>query len=117
MQGIIKQPPAAPALPDLRNLGTILRILLAVNGATLVVAFAREPRLSHVAGEWAALTAFVEPQLFAELALLWLVSPWLARADARVAIGAVTVITVGIALALDALLPRLAPHTPGALVR
>jgi len=43
MQGIIKQPPAAPALPDLRNLGTILRILLAVNGATLVVAFAREP--------------------------------------------------------------------------
>jgi two-component system sensor histidine kinase AlgZ len=117
MQGIIKQPPVAPALPDLRNLGTILRILLAVNGATLVVAFAREPRLAQVASEWAALTAFVEPHLFAELAVLWLVSPWLARADARVAIAAVSIVTIAIAVALDAALPRLAPHAPGALVR
>jgi len=70
MQGIIKQPSAVPALPDLRNLGTVLRILLGVNGAALVIALAREPRLAAVATEWAALTAFVEPQLFAELAVL-----------------------------------------------
>jgi two-component system, LytTR family, sensor histidine kinase AlgZ len=117
MQGIIKQPPAAPALPDLRNLGTILRILLAVNGATLAVALAREPRLARLATEWAALTAFVEPQLFAELAVLWLVQPWLARARARQAIAAVTAITVGIAIGIDALLPRLGPEAPGALAR
>ena len=66
MQGIIRQAPAIPALPDLRNLGTILRVLLAVNGATLLVALAREPRLAAVATEWAALTAFVEPQLLSQ---------------------------------------------------
>ena len=117
MQGIIKQQAAAPALPDLRNLGTILRILLAVNGATLVVAFAREPRLAYVAGEWAALTAFVEPQLFAELALLWLLSPWLARSDPRLAIAAVTALTVGLAIVVESVFPRFSPPTPHALVR
>ena len=61
MQGIIKQPLASPALPDLRNLGSILRILLAVNGATLLIALSREPRLAALAREWATLTSFVEP--------------------------------------------------------
>jgi two-component system sensor histidine kinase AlgZ len=117
MQGIIKQPPAAPALPDLRNLGTILRVLIAVNGATLFVALAREPRLESIASEWASLTAFVEPHLFAELAVLWLLSPWLSRASARVAIGAVTLVTIAIAVGLDTLLPRIGPEAPGALVR
>ena len=117
MQGIIKQPPVAPALPDLRNLGTILRVLVAVNGATLFVALAREPRLASLANEWASLTAFVEPHLFAELAVLWLLSPALARASPRVALGAVTLLTIAIAAGLDALAPRLGPVAPGALVR
>ena len=59
MQGIIKQPSESPALPDLRNLGSILRILLAVNGATLLIALAREPRIGALATEWATLTGFV----------------------------------------------------------
>jgi len=46
MHGIIRQPSESPALPDFRNLGSILRVLLAVNGATLAIAFAREPRNS-----------------------------------------------------------------------
>jgi two-component system, LytTR family, sensor histidine kinase AlgZ len=117
MQGIIKQPSAVPALPDLRNLGTVLRILLGVNGAALVIALAREPRLAAVATEWAALTAFVEPQLFAELAVLWLVQPWLARLGGRSAIGVVTVITCALAIGVDALLPRMAGEARGGLVR
>ena len=68
MQGIIKQPPAAPALPDLRNLGTILRILLAVNGATLLIALAREPRWPALATEGAPQTGSVETQICARLA-------------------------------------------------
>jgi two-component system, LytTR family, sensor histidine kinase AlgZ len=117
MQGIIKQPPAVPALPDLRNLGTILRILLGVNGATLLIALAREPRLPALATEWAALTGFVEPQLFAELALLWLVQPWLARATDRTAVLAVTLVTCAIAVGIDKLLPTLGGEARGALVR
>jgi two-component system, LytTR family, sensor histidine kinase AlgZ len=117
MQGIIKQPPAVPALPDLRNLGTILRILLAVNGAALLIALAREPRLPALATEWATLTGLIEPHLFAELAALWLVQPWLARAGARAAIVIVTLITCAIALGVDALFPRMAGDAPGSLVR
>ena len=51
MQGIIRQNPEQPALPDLRNLGTILRILVAVNGAALVVALTRATAFAQVARE------------------------------------------------------------------
>jgi two-component system, LytTR family, sensor histidine kinase AlgZ len=117
MQGIIKQPPAVPPLPDLRNLGTILRILLAVNGATLLIALAREPRLPAIATEWATLTGFVEPHLFAELAVLWLLAPLLARLPRRSAVGALTVVTCAIAFGVDALLPKMIGDAPGALIR
>ena len=117
MQGIIRQQPAAPALPDLRNLGTILRILLAVNGATLLIAYAREPRLPALATEWATLTGFVEPQLFAELAVLWLVQPLLAKAGDRYAIAIVTLVTCAIALGIDALFPAMTIGARGTPIR
>lgn len=117
MQGIIKQPPAVPGLPDLRNLGSILRILLAVNGATLCLAFAREPRIAALAAEWAALTGFVEPHLFAELALLWLVQPLLARCDYRAGVAIITVITCGIAFGVNALIPKFAGEAPVSVTR
>ena len=117
MQGIIKQPSESPALPDLRNLGSILRILLAVNGATLLIALAREPRIGSLAAEWAALTGFVEPHLFAELALLWLVQPWLARTRFRTGVVIVTAITCAIAVGINALTPKMTGDVPGALAR
>ena len=117
MQGIIRQAPAVPALPDLRNLGTILRILLGVNGATLLVALAREPRLTMFATEWATLTGFVEPHLFAELAILWLLQPWLAKWRPRVAIGAVTIVTCAVTLAIATLMPAIAIEARAGLVR
>jgi two-component system sensor histidine kinase AlgZ len=104
-------------LPDLRNLGTILRILVAVNGATLAIALAREPRLPLVVGEWARLTGFVEPHLFAELAVLWLLQPWLAGLRGPLAIAVVTLVTCMIGIGADALTPRMAGEAPGALVR
>jgi two-component system sensor histidine kinase AlgZ len=104
-------------LPDLRNLGTILRILVAVNGATLAIALAREPRLPLVLGEWARLTGFVEPHLFAELAVLWLLQPWLANLRAVVAVAVVTLVTCAIGIGADALTPRMAGDAPGALAR
>ena len=117
MLGIIKQPPASPALPDLRNLGTILRVLLAVNGATLLIALAREPRLPMLATEWATLTGFVEPPLFAELALLWLAQPWLARLRFRTGVAFVTFVTCAIVTGVHMLVPRIAGDTVGSVVR
>ena len=107
MQGIIRQPPAVPALPDLRNPGTILRILIAVNGATLLIALARATSLPTLATEWATQSSSVEPHLLAELAILWLVQPWLARLPARSAIGVVTVITCAVAVGIGFLMPTL----------
>ena len=77
MRGIIRQKAEFPVLPDLRNLGTILRILLAVNGAALVVAFAREQRWDALITQWIALTSFVEPNLLLELVILAMIAPWL----------------------------------------
>ena len=70
MRGIIRQKADSPVLPDLRNLGTILRVMLAINAAALVAAFAREQRWSELVDEWIALTSFVEPYLLLELAML-----------------------------------------------
>ena len=117
MQGIIRQASAVPALPDLRNLGTILRILLGVNGATLLIALAREPRWTAFATEWAAITGYVEPHLLAELAILWLLQPWLAKSPARAAIGIVTVVTCAVTLGIGTLMPALAVEAREGLVR
>ena len=117
MQGIIKQPPAIPALPDLRNLGTILRILLGVNGATLLAALAREPRLPALATEWATLTGVVEPTLFAEIAVLWVLQPWLARMSFHSAVVVVTAITCAVVTGVDIVMHRMAIESPAALAR
>ena len=117
MPGIIKQPSELPALPDLRNLGSILRILLAVNGATLLAALVREPRIALLPAEWASLTGYVEPHLFAELAVLWLVQPWLARTPFRTGVVLITAVTCALAFGANALAPRLAGEAPGSLLR
>src|SRR5690349_15549541 len=99
MRGIIRQKAEYPVLPDLRNLGTILRVLLAVNAAALVAAFAREQRLDLLAKEWIALTSYVEPYLLFELALLWLIGPWLASRTYRTFVAAVIIVTIASGIA------------------
>ena len=84
MRSIIRQNGDPPALPDLRNLGTMLRIL------------ARRQRRcgDGCAGARAALggagrhdratrSAAVEPPLLLALAVLWALAPWLARQPYR----------------------------------
>jgi two-component system sensor histidine kinase AlgZ len=117
MQEIIRQNSVRPRLPDLRNLGTILRVLVAVNGAALLVAFAREPRIAHVLDEWVAVTAFVEPHLLLELALLWALAPVLARLAWHRAVATVLFLTVAVAVAVHIPLAATAPLDSGTLAR
>jgi two-component system, LytTR family, sensor histidine kinase AlgZ len=98
MQGIIRQKPELPALPDLRNLGTILRILVAVNGAALAMAFAHATRPGLVLADFVTATGAVEPHLLVELALLWLVQPALARLSYGAGIAIIGALTVVIAV-------------------
>jgi two-component system sensor histidine kinase AlgZ len=117
MQEIIRQNASSPALPDLRNVGTILRVLVAVNGAALALAFAREPRMAHVLGEWVSLSAFVEPHLLLELAVLWLLHPLLARLPYRNGVVVLVLVTLGVAVAVHTPLAAAVPLDAGALAR
>src|SRR5436190_23499507 len=96
MRGIIRQKAVLPVLPDLRNLGTILRILFIVTGGTLVVAFAREQRWSALFDEWIGLTSYVVPYLLSELALLAAVAPRLVRLPYRHGVAAIALVTVAV---------------------
>ena len=113
MGAIIRQNPDRPALPDFRNLGTVLRILVAVNLGVAVVAFARAPQLASVYAEWIEATGFVEPYLLLMLAVLWAMSRWLSRLPFGVGAGLIAVVTVLAGGILFEVLDRLAPLPAG----
>jgi|KBSSwiStaDraftv2_1062776.scaffolds.fasta_scaffold28751_5 two-component system sensor histidine kinase AlgZ len=104
MQPIIRQKTLGLELPDLRNLGTILRIVLAVNAMTAVAAVVREPQAELWTAQWLDMTAVVEPHLIVELAILYAISPWLARQTALLAAMVIAAITVIVGVGLHALI-------------
>jgi two-component system sensor histidine kinase AlgZ len=112
MASSIRQNSAGFALPDLRNLGTVLRILLAVNGASAVIALARAPSPDGFAAEWTAISGYVEPHLLLQLALLWLGAPWLARMPSRSAAVVIAAIGVAVALVVNAAIASFVPASP-----
>lgn len=65
-------------LPDFCNLGTWLRILLAVNGMALLVALASGRQVAAVVGVFVELAAYVEPVTFGSLVILCGGRRWLA---------------------------------------
>ncbi|MEO8302602.1 MAG: histidine kinase [Betaproteobacteria bacterium] len=117
MRSIIRQNAIALELPDFRNLGTILRIVLAVNALAAVAALVREPQLDQWAPQWLDTMAVVEPHLIAELAILYAIAPWLGRQTA--ATGALTVagLTIVVGVAIHTLIARELPQAPLALLR
>ena len=117
MAAIIRQNSNRPALPDFRNMGTILRILVAVNLGAAVLAFARAPQISSAYGDWIEATGFVEPYLLLVLAVLWAASPWLSRLAFGVGAGMVALVTIVAGWILFAAMDRLAPLPAGTLAR
>ena len=83
---IIKQNPhlagaaeAARGLPDFRNLGVVLRILLLVNGLAVVAVLLRNADAWLLLDELLDMAMRVEFPLILSVALLFLLQPWLAR--------------------------------------
>ena len=83
---IIKQTPplagaeaAARAVPDFRNLGVVLRILLLVNGLAVVAVLLRNQVLPQLLGELLDMAMRVEFPLILSVAVLFLIQPGLAR--------------------------------------
>ncbi|HMJ49477.1 MAG TPA: histidine kinase [Burkholderiales bacterium] len=67
------------ALPNFRNLGILLRILLLVNGVCLVAAAIKSASIQQTLQEFTAIAALVEPILILSLLVLMVGSPWLSR--------------------------------------
>jgi len=68
-----------PSLPDFRNLGVWLRVLLGTNALAALVALAGNRQLLELPGELALLAASVEPPLIACLLSLHLLQAQIAR--------------------------------------
>jgi len=114
---IIRQDTIALELPDFRNLGTILRIVLAVNALTAVAALVRESQLDLWAAQWFEISAVVEPHLMVQLVVLYAIAPWLARQPQPAGALTVVAITLAVGLAVHALFASQIPQPPLALLR
>jgi two-component system sensor histidine kinase AlgZ len=117
MRSIIRHNGSAPTLPDLRNLGTTVRILLAVSGAAVLAAFVRESRWELLPAAVVASAGAIAPALILALALLWVAAPWIARQPYRVGAIAIVGIAFGATLAGHALGSLIAPRADDALLR
>jgi len=117
MASIIRHNPRRPALPDFRNLGTVLRVLVAVNLGVAVVATARAPQLSATFSEFLDATSIVEPYLLLVLAVLWAGAPRLQRLPFGVGACLIALVTVLAGQAIYAAMARLSPLPPGTLLR
>jgi two-component system sensor histidine kinase AlgZ len=117
MAAIIRQNPALPMLPDFRNLGTMLRVLVAVNALAAVAALVRVARWDAWMIEWLDVVAVLEPYLLAQLALLFALQPWLARQSYVVGASVVVASTAAVGIAIHAVFQARAAVADGALWR
>lgn len=104
---------AVQGIPDFRNQGIWLRVLLAANGLLLAVALIGNRSLARLPWEVVELAALVEPALLLTLSLLYALGPWLQRQPAWWACLSVIAIAMLAMAGMDALLARLLGGTAG----
>lgn len=113
--------PLASRLPDFRNQGVWLRLLLAANGLMLAVALIANRHLPQLFREVVELAALVEPALLLTLTLLYLLGPRLQRCSwtfglaivVAVSMGAMASVNVALALAFQSASVWRAPLAAG----
>ena len=75
----IKQNTRADGLPNFRNLGIILRILLIVNGLAVTLALLLADNWKDVPTNLMQITMMLTPVILTSLLLLWVMQPWLSK--------------------------------------
>jgi two-component system sensor histidine kinase AlgZ len=117
MQSIIRQNGHhRPALPDFRNLGTVLRILVAVTAGGALYALAREPSPARWFVELSAVLGVIEPYLFLVLAVLWAASPRLSKLAYSTGAAIVMLVAILAGIAMWELRRALYPLPSGAVL-
>lgn len=84
------------ALPNFRNLGILLRILLSVNAVALLAVIIKSPTLAEISAQLMEVAALVEPLLILTLVVLYLLNNVLARLSYATAVIAVIVLTLAL---------------------
>jgi len=107
MRAIVNQKSLPPRLPELRNLGTVLRILVAVNALALLAVLAREQRLAAVPSAWLETAALLEPHLLVNVLLLYMLAPWLERLPYRLGVTCILVLTAIVTFSLSVAFSKL----------
>lgn len=92
------------ALPDFRNLGVVLRILLLVNVLALLAVLVRNAEEAHVGSELLDMAMRVEFPLILSVAVLFLAQPLLARLPAPGGLIVVSGVVLVVAAVVHALL-------------
>lgn len=91
-------------LPDFRNLGVMLRVLVLVNLLAMGTVLINQPDARALADDAVAMAGKLELPLFLAILLLYLIQPWLARRSWRVGILAVLALAAVVAGGLFPLL-------------
>jgi two-component system sensor histidine kinase AlgZ len=106
-RSIKQNPTLTETLPDFRNLGVTLRILLICNGLALLQAFLLAGRWGDILPLLMQSAALLTPTLLSCLLLLWLAQPWLGRLNYSRGALVVTTSSTFIALAMHQLTAEL----------
>ena len=112
----ISQNIEADALPDLRNLGVIARILLGVHLLAFAVVFAAEPSWPQAMMRLTRAAVVLEPLVLLSIVALYLAAPWLARLPYLQGAAMVLAIEAVLAVIVHALAAQ-AGGAPGGLSR
>jgi two-component system sensor histidine kinase AlgZ len=108
---------SAARLPDFRNLGVLLRILLAVNATSLVAAVLKTVSLREIGETLIEISALVQPVMFLTLLLLAAARPLLDRMRYEAGVAAVLLTAMAVTAAFDLLAGGATGATGDALPR
>src|SRR5689334_21218738 len=90
----INQNANTSALPDFRNLGILLRILVVVNALAVGIAIARAPTLKDAWGEFVEMSGTLQPIAIVSVVVLAALNDWLQRL--RYPLGAIAVVAISV---------------------
>lgn len=96
----INQNPLPDALPNFRNLGATLRIVLLVNGIALLAALVQAISMQDIVNRFIDGSAFLQPVLLTSLLLLYVLNDILARLVYWRGVAAVIVLVIAVTLAI-----------------
>ena len=113
----IKQNALPSSLPNFRNLGVLLRILLITNAAGLIAALVYKSSISDVLQEFIDISTRLQPILILSLLTLSAINTWLNRVSYIVGICVVTGVVVGVTILIYCLGRALFGESVGLLER